>query len=243
MGAVAVGAHSHRLIGSASAVRCMTGRARPGGRRVAGQHPRRTDSDVRPSSCTVRGRVVRGPLPCPRACVHAGTARSGRRPAGSGGSRRSVAPSAACGPGRPRSGSRTGGTADAGGRARAPGTAVGDRALELPPRDPQQVRRVGDRVRRRPRPQPLREQRLRREDRADAGDDRLVEKHLGDRRRSSGGPATQRLVDVDRSRRAGPVPRWPMSVCSSRVRTTSSMPRWYPTVVHSRGGQDRADLW
>ena len=74
------------------------------------------------------------------------------------------------------------------------------------------------RVGRRPGPEALGEQRLGREDGADPGDDLLVEQHLGDGRRTAGGPAAQRLVDVDASRRAGPVPGDRSRVCSSRVR-------------------------
>ena len=136
---------------------------------------------------------------CPRTVAMSGRSPRRTAAAGIGGSRRSAAPSAACAPGRPRSGFRTGGTAGAAGRARAraafrrrrsagagaarpPAGCAGSATVSAGVHGHSRSANSDSAAKIVPMP----------------GDDRLVEQHLGDRCRSSGGPAPQRLVDVDR---------------------------------------------
>ena len=188
MGAVAVGARSHRLIGwprPSSNDRTVC----PSGRRVAARAPATTDSDVRSSSCTVRGHRS-----ADRCHVRRRSGSPGRPAcaAGSAGSRRSAAPSVACAPGRPRSGSRTGGTADASDRARA--RASGRRSRNAAAADG--PRRAAGTGRTWSAGVHGHSRSANRDSAAKIvpmpGDDRLVEQHLGDRRRPAGRPAPQR---------------------------------------------------
>ena len=97
----------------------------------------------------------------------------------------------------------------------------------------EQPGRVGDRVGRSPRPELFRQQRLGREHRADPGDDPLVEQHLRHRCRPARRPPAQGLVRVD-----GLAEEVRPEVADEGVlvpvRTTSSIPRWCPTAVHRR---------
>ena len=204
----------------------MTGRSPPSRSTGRCPAPVTTDSDVRTSSCTVRGLRPRtvamsGGSQAGRPLLAAGAVEDRplhRRLAGLADRDRGPAPVARLTqpavhvPGRPP---------------------VGDRPLELPARDPQQLRRVRDRVRRastataapRTATPPRRSCRCPRRPSGRAAPRRPASSPRAVQRRSASSTST---VSPSRSG-----PRWPMSVCSSRVRTTSSMPRWYPTVVHS----------